>query len=99
MEFGMPTLIENKNLSESASLCRELELDFIELNMNLPMYQVEEIGKIQNLKDIAAKYRIGYTIHLDENFDVCNFNSSVIKAWLDTVDRTIHAAKQMKNLS
>ena len=33
---GMPTLIETETLEECAALCRELELDFIELNMNLP---------------------------------------------------------------
>lgn len=40
MDFGMPTLIENKNLEENISLCRELGLQFVELNMNFPMYQI-----------------------------------------------------------
>ena len=34
MDFGMPALIENRNLEETVSLCRELGLQFIELNMN-----------------------------------------------------------------
>lgn len=41
MQFGMPTLIEHKDLNETARLANELGLDFIELNMNLPEYQIE----------------------------------------------------------
>ena len=36
MVFGMPTLIETNSLEECAALCKNLQLDFIELNMNLP---------------------------------------------------------------
>lgn len=35
MQFGMSTLIEIKSIEETAALCRELGLKFIELNMNL----------------------------------------------------------------
>lgn len=38
MQFGMPTLIENRNLEENAELCSELGLDFLELNMNMPIW-------------------------------------------------------------
>lgn len=34
MQLGMPTLIEMKSIEACAALCRELGLDFIELNMN-----------------------------------------------------------------
>jgi len=96
MQFGMPTLIENKNLIESAVLCEELGLDFIELNMNLPQYQVACIGKIQELSEIAKMHHLYYTIHMDENLNVCDFNSAVAKAWLDTVTSTILIAKKLK---
>jgi len=36
MQYGMPTLIETNSIEECAALCKELHLDFIELNMNLP---------------------------------------------------------------
>ena len=39
MDFGMPVLIENKNVQDNIALCRKLGLDFLELNMNLPEYQ------------------------------------------------------------
>lgn len=41
MLLGMPTLIETNSLEECAALCKELQLDFIELNMNLPQYQLD----------------------------------------------------------
>lgn len=92
MQFGMPTLIELKSAEACAALCRELELDFIELNMNLPEYQVETLDVVE-LRRIATTYDIFYTIHLDENLNPCDFNSKVAAAYTDTVLRTIEIAK------
>lgn len=36
IDFGMPTLIELNSLKENVELCKKLNLDFIELNMNIP---------------------------------------------------------------
>lgn len=96
MQFGMPTLIENKDLEESALLCKELGLNFIELNMNLPQYQVEYLEKVDKFHKIAEKYGIFYTIHLDENLNFCDFNRAVSKAYFDTVKKTIEVAKKLK---
>lgn len=49
MNLGMPTLIEYESLQQNVNLCCELELNFIELNMNLPIYN-PEIGLL-NLVD------------------------------------------------
>lgn len=95
MQFGMPTLIENRNLEENAELCSELGLDFLELNMNMPMYQVDKIGDIHSLLELAERYGIYYTIHLDENLNVCDFNEAVAEAYLDTVRRTIQIAEEL----
>ena len=95
MQFGMPTLIENRNLEENAELCSELGLDFLELNMNMPMYQVDKIGDIHSLMELAGRYGIYYTIHLDENLNVCDFNEAVAEAYLDTVRRTIQIAEEL----
>ena len=43
IQFGMPTLIENRTLEENAALCGELGLRFIELNMNFPEYQIDQL--------------------------------------------------------
>ena len=66
MDFGMPTLIENHNLEENIALCKELKLQFIELNMNFPLYQIPRLEKIDYLTELAEKNDIYFTIHLDE---------------------------------
>ena len=53
MQFGMPTLIENRTLEENVSLCSSLGLQFIELNMNFPEYQVDKLEQIDDLIRIA----------------------------------------------
>ncbi len=92
--YGMPTLIETSSLEECAGLCAELELDFIELNMNLPQYQLDKID-VEQFKNVADKYGIYYTIHLDENLNVCDFNPYVAEAYKKTVADTIEIAKQL----
>ena len=92
--YGMPTLIETSTLPECVKLCTELELDFIELNMNLPQYQLDKID-VNYFKTIADKYGIYYTIHLDENLNVCDFNPYVADAYRKTVADTIELAKQL----
>lgn len=91
---GMPTLIETSTLEESAKLCAELGLDFIELNMNLPQYQIPKID-IAYFKSIADKYGIYYTIHLDENLNISDFNPYDAEAYQNTVLDTIGIAKQL----
>lgn len=91
--FGMPTLIELQSLEDTMKLCRELGLDFVELNMNLPDYQTDRLEDTERLLELKERYRIGYTIHLDENLNVCDFNRAVAQAYTDTVRRTIAAAK------
>lgn len=92
MQLGIPTLIETRSLEECALLCKNLGLQFIELNMNLPEYQLDKINT-RKFKDIAEKYDIYYTIHLDENLNVCDFNDNVAEAYLNTVLNTIKIAK------
>ena len=41
LEFGMPTLIENKTLEDNIALCKKMGLSFVELNMNFLEYQIE----------------------------------------------------------
>ena len=96
LQFGMPTLIEYSSLLENAKLCRELGLDFIELNMNLPQFQVEVLEQTENFQKIAEEYGIYFTIHLDENLNFCDFNREVANAYLSTVRRAIVAAKRLR---
>ena len=49
MQFGMPTLIEHAGLAENVRLCRRLGLNFIELNMNFPEYQLPALEDTEAL--------------------------------------------------
>jgi len=94
MKFGMQPMIELNSIEECALLCWDLGLDFIELNMNLPQLQLDAID-IENLKYIADKYGISYTIHLDENLNVSDFNPYVADAYMRTVADTIVLAEAL----
>jgi sugar phosphate isomerase/epimerase len=95
MQFGMPTLIENHTLEENAALCEALGLRFIELNMNFPEYQVDRLEQTDELVRIAEQHHLYYTVHLDENLNIADFNPLVSQAYLETVRRTILAAKAL----
>ena len=95
MQFGMPTLIENKTLEDNINLCSSLGLNFIELNMNFPEYQVDELEQTDRLIELADKAGIYYTIHLDENLNIADFNRLVSEAYLETVRRSIEVAKAL----
>lgn len=93
MQFGMPSLIENKTLEDNLLLCKQYGFNFVELNMNLPEYQVESLENTKRLSSLANTFGVYFTIHLDENLNVCDFNTSVANAYLETVKRTIDAAQ------
>lgn len=94
MKIGMPSLIETASLEECSALCAELGLDFVELNMNLPQYQIQTMDAA-HMKDAAERYGIGYTIHLDENMNMADFNPLVAGAYRETAVQTIELAKQL----
>ena len=95
MQFGMPTLIENDTLADNIALCRELGLSFVELNMNFPEYQVEKLEWTDLLAKMGEEAGVYFTIHLDENLNVADFNPRVSGAYLETVRRTIEVAKKL----
>ena len=98
IQFGMPTLIENRTLEDNAALCGSLGLKFIELNMNFPEYQTEQLEETDELIRVAEKYGLYYTIHLDENLNIADFNRLVTDAYLETVRRSIAAAGKLLGL-
>ncbi len=95
MQFGMPTLIENQTLEDNVCLCKRLHLNFIELNMNFPEYQPDKMKNSEQFYKAADEAGIYYTIHLDENLNIADFNNLVSNAYLETVKNTIEAAKTL----
>ncbi len=95
IQYGMPTLIENRTPEDNADLCSSLGLKFIELNMNFPEYQADQLEQTDRLIRIAEEAGIYYTIHLDENLNIADFNALVSEAYLETVRRSIEVTKKL----
>ena len=92
IHFGMPTLIENHTLQDNIDLCESLGLRFIELNMNFPEYQTDELIRA------AEKAGIYFTIHLDENLNIADFNRLVSDAYLETVRQSVEVSRKLMAL-
>ena len=95
MQFGMPTLVENRSFEENAALCAGLGLRFVELNMNFPEYRLEKLEDTDFFLSAAEREGIYLTIHLDENLNVADFNPLVADAYLETVRRAVAVAKKL----
>lgn len=97
MTFGMPTLLECETIEENLALCRELGLDFIELNMNLPQYQTPALRDgLDKYRWLAAESGVFFTLHLDENLNFADFNPPVREAYLQTAAEAIRLAKSLR---
>lgn len=94
MLFGMPTLIETPEIEDCAKLCSELGLDFIEVSNNFPWHHTDVIDP-EIYRDISSRYHLFYTIHLEEELNVCGYNRKVTEAYLATVVNAIEVAKQI----
>jgi sugar phosphate isomerase/epimerase len=94
MRFGMPTLIETPKIEDCVKLCKKLNLEFIELNNNFPWYQLDAIEP-DYYNELGRQYNIFYTIHLEEELNVCGYNKEVTRAYLDTVRTAIELAKKI----
>ncbi len=58
MQFGMPTLIENYTLQDNINLCKALGLQFIEINMNFPEYQIDKLEEIDCRRNRCSIYYV-----------------------------------------
>ena len=95
MKFGLPTLVECEGLKECVDLASELSLDFIEINMSFPQYQVKNLDA-----DELMRYRrergIFYTIHADEQMNPFDFNSDVSACYFEIMREYIRFAKKLE---
>lgn len=91
-KYGMPTMIETDSLEVCARTCRELGLDFVELNLNFPQYLLQKMDA-DVLNRLAKEYGVGYTIHLDDEMSVADFNPYVAEGYRRTVVEAVELAK------
>lgn len=94
VRFGMPSLIETRTVEQSAAICRELGLEFVELNANFPQFQTKNLNP-EELNRIARAYGISYTIHLDDDLNIADFNDYVADAYCRTARETIELAEKI----
>lgn len=93
VDLGMPTLLEQPEALACARICAALGLQFVELNMNLPCYQLGRFDEAA-LREARDEIGIYCTLHLDENLSICDFNPLVREAHVQTVLAAIALAKR-----
>ncbi len=95
MDLGMPYLLENETIENCTDLCRNLGLQFVELNMNFPECQLDVL-KADELNRIKEEKGIYFTIHLDENLNICDFNREIREGYKRTVLGAIKLAGEIE---
>jgi sugar phosphate isomerase/epimerase len=95
MDFGMPTLLELNTLEENIALCKELGLSFVEINCNVPEFQVENMD-IDHLLHLRQSSGIYFTFHLDEYLSVTDPNPTISEAYIQSVVNSIEFAKKAR---
>jgi len=93
MEFGMPTLLELDTLEDNIALCKELGLKFVEINCNVPEFQVENMDP-EALLRLTQTTGIHFTFHLDEYLSVTDPNKKISEAYIQSVVNSIEFAKK-----
>ena len=94
LRLGMPAMIETPSVRHCAQVCRQLGLDFVELNLNFPQFLLHKLDAAQ-LNAIAREFSIGYTIHLDDEMSVADFNPYAAQGYTRTVVEVVQLAKKI----
>lgn len=92
--FGMPTLLELEGIEENVKMCQALGLEFLEINMNVPEFQVDALDTEQ-LKRLSKDYGIYYTFHMADNLDIGNFQKEIRDVNVSLVQRTLALAEEI----
>lgn len=92
--FGMPTMLELDGIEANVQLCQAMGLEFVEINMNMPEYQVEALdaGK---LKRLMHEYGVYFTFHMADNLDIGNFQKEVRDVNVELVRKTLAFALEI----
>lgn len=92
MEYGIPTLLSLPSPEAHVALCRELGLNYVELNMSFPTYGLKSLQGV-DLLGLSQAYGVGFTLHLDEGLNITEFHDGVREAYVQLVLDTIALAK------
>ncbi len=85
--FGIPVLIGYQDLRPNLDLCKELGLDFVELNVNLPYSFPENI----NSRDLRTAIKDGmrFSVHLHDELDLGSLQPSVRRGHLERCEEAL----------
>jgi sugar phosphate isomerase/epimerase len=92
-KIGMPALVELDTFTDTVDLCRELKLDFIELNMNLPSNFIQQLPP-NKLSEVASQYNLFYTMHMPDDADMGSFFDPVRRGFVQLAEETIQWASR-----
>ena len=84
MKLGMPQLYEFDSIEDNLKLAKELNLDFIELNLNFGYCRKEMEDK--NVASLLKKYDLEATLHFYDEADLGSY-PEVVDAYLKLLDK------------
>ena len=76
LRLGIPTLIEMPDFERTVQLALELEVDFIELNMNMPEFCPESLPA-KTIRDCHKRTGLDFTIHMPDDTDLASFHDPI----------------------
>jgi hypothetical protein len=91
LRWGMPSLLELPGAEANAQACRELGLQFVELNMNCPQYLPDALPAEQ-VRALTARLGVAFTLHLPEETDLAAFPREVRQGHVACVTHAIEWA-------
>lgn len=91
MKFGMPALVECKDVYDCIEVAKKNGLDFVEINMSFPQYLPESID-VPKLKKVLSESGVFLTIHADEQLNPFDFNGTVSKCYFEVMRSAIRFA-------
>lgn len=93
LSLGMPTLAELPGLDAQVGVCRELGLDFVELNTNLPEYAPSRLDP-SRLRELSGEHGMGFTLHAPEELDLASIHDEIREAHLALLEKTFVLASR-----
>lgn len=93
LRLGMPTLIELPDLQANVDLCTRLGLEFVELNMNSPVFLPGRLPAAE-LREVSRREGVAFTLHLPEQLDLAAFQPEVRQGHVRCVATAVQWAEQ-----
>lgn len=94
MKYGMPALVECKDITECAYVAKQNGLDFVEINMSFPQY-IPQNSDAHLYEKLARECGIFYTVHADEQLNPFDFNPEVSACYFKVMADCIDFAKEI----